>query len=183
MIFSAVGSNSPSGAKMVKRVGIDPAGGTDPDSSTVIWGDPDTANKNFNDVRGAARATANKMTVFISVTNVIDVYPDWNAAWIDAVLVEEAPECTASSPNSASGNFTVSWGTSNPPNGEILYYDVQYKDGIDGVWTALLPPKSEATQTTFTVGRAGHTYYFRARAWASYSGHQAVWTVYDLGRR
>jgi hypothetical protein len=170
MIFSAVGSNSPSGAKMVKRVGIDPAGGTDPYSSMVIWGDPDDANKNFNDIRGAARATASKITVFISVTNVIDVYPDWNAAWIDAVLVEEAPQCAASSPStSPSGSFTVSWGASNPPNGAILYYDVQYKDGFNGAWTAWYT-KATARQDTFSNGQIGHTYYFRARAWASYSG-------------
>ncbi len=169
MIFSAVGSNSPSGARLIKRVGIDPTGGTDPNSNSVIWGDPDDANKDFNDVHGAARATGNRMTVFISVTNVIDVYPDWNAAWIDAVMLEEAPECAATSPStSPPGTFKVSWGATDPPNGDIVYYDVDSKDGLNGTWSHW-KSKKDSTSDDFP-GVAGHTYYFRARAWASYGG-------------
>ena len=124
------------------------------------------------------------MTVFISATNVTDIAANKRyALWVDAVVAERAPVCTASSPSlSTSSSFTVTASkVSNPPDGKFLYYDVDYKDGIDGDWTRWRSKKTSAAAVF--VGEPGHTYYFRARAWADYDGVKLYRTVHDRVER
>lgn len=172
-IFTACGSSvsNPDG-KMIKQVGIDPYGGTDPGSPNVVWGEPDGRDKTYTDIdiRSAAWAKNSTVTCFVRVSSPYDVYPDWNAAWIDAVVLAQAPTVSASSPEfSASTSFTVSWNNAQAALGWTLtgQYDVQYKDGADGQWVTWKSKKT-STQDTF-VGQPGHTYYFRARAWQEYA--------------
>jgi hypothetical protein len=57
-------------------------------------------------------------------------------------------------------SFTVSWSATDASG--ILNYDVQYKDGPTGAWTAW---KTAITATSAVyAGTQGHTYFFRARA-------------------
>ncbi len=155
--------------KIIKQVGIDPYGGTDPSSLNIVWGEPNGRDVEYVDVRTAAIARSSTITLFVRVTSLDDVYPDWNAAWIDAVVLAQAPTVSASSPEfSDSTSFTVSWNNAQAaPGGSLLgKYDVQYKDGANGQWVTWKSKKS-STQDTF-VGQPGHTYYFRARAWQRY---------------
>ena len=155
--------------KMSKLVGIDPFGGTEPDSSNVVWGEIDDSNRNFVDVRTAAWAKSSTVTLFAKVISPDYIMPDWNAAWFDTLVLVEAPTVSASSPEfSASTSFTVSWNNAQAaPGGSLMgLYDVEYKDGVDGEWVPWKSKKS-TTQDAFN-GQLGHTYYFRARAWQQY---------------
>lgn len=156
--------------KMLKDIGIDPHGGTDPTSSDIVWGETDGQDTEYVDVRTAARATSETVTVFVRVRSPEYVMPDWNAAWMDAIVLAEAPTVSASSPEfSADTNFLVSWTNGQAATGGSLtgQYDVQYKDGVDGEWITWKSKKS-STPDTFPYAVVGHTYYFRARAWQEY---------------
>ena len=120
--------------------------------------------------------------MFIKVNNLPETKPDWDAAWIDAVVVIEAPECKATSPEtSAPGSFTVQWSAQNPPNGQLKgTYDVDYMDGPTGNWVRW-QDKTGATSATFDKAEAGHTYYFRARAWARYSDLVDLYGAFSPG--
>jgi uncharacterized protein YkwD len=61
-----------------------------------------------------------------------------------------------------SPTFVLAWSGSDEGSG-ISAYDVQVRDGADGTWQDWLMDTTE-TSATF-VGRAGHTYYFRCRAY------------------
>jgi hypothetical protein len=67
------------------------------------------------------------------------------------------------------------WDTSNDLSG-IDYYDVQYRDGVGGVWTDLLTGTSD-TYYCF-VGQDDHTYYFRARA-RDWAGNESTYAGGD----
>ena len=156
--------------RMWKQVGIDPYGGTDPSSPDVIWGEADGRDVKYVDVRTAAVARSSTITLFARVVSDDDVYQDWNAAWMDAIVLAQAPTVSASSPAySASPEFVVSWNNAQPaPDGDLTgQYDVQYKDGVDGEWQEWKNKKS-STQDTFPYGTIGHTYCFRARTWQEY---------------
>jgi hypothetical protein len=183
MILLAVGSKVPDpNGKMVVQAGIDPYGGTNPTADWIVWGDPFDRSKSFTDVRAAARAKADKITLFIKLKNIPETKPDWDAAWIDAAVVVEAPECKATAPaSSPGGGFTVQWQAQNPPSGQLKQqYDVDYKDGPNGTWTRWVN-KSGATSGVFDKGEAGHTYYFRARAWARYSDLVDLYGAFSPG--
>ena len=94
----------------------------------------------------------------------------------------QAPECKATSPaSSPGGSFTVQWGAQDPPTGQLKQqYDVDYKDGPDGTWIRWLS-KSGATSGVFDKGEVGHTYYFRARAWARYTDLVDLYGAFSPG--
>jgi hypothetical protein len=56
---------------------------------------------------------------------------------------------------------TVRWAGSDAGSG-VLYYDVEYKDGAAGSWTAWRTATDETTG--LFVGQRGHVYYLRSRA-------------------
>jgi hypothetical protein len=183
MWLSAVGSTVGQATdKMMKQIGIDPYGGTNPTSPWIVWGDESGRNKSFLDTRAAARAKGDKITLFIKLKNLPETKPDWDAAWIDAVVAVEAPECKATSPaNSPTGSFNVEWSAQNPPNGQLKgQYDVDYKDGMNGPWIRW-QSQTGATSATFDKGEAGHSYYFRARAWARYSDLVDLYGAFSTG--
>lgn len=77
-----------------------------------------------------------------------------------------APEGFATSARySTTDNFLVSWSAQDPPGGsglDLLPYEVQVKDGLDGAWNDWIPATSETSARYF--GQNGHTYCFRMRA-------------------
>ena len=175
--FAAVGSTVPNpDGKLLRQIGIDPYGGTNANSPNIIWGNSDGRQKAWphcNDgIRTAAWAVAPTITLFVRVVNLQgEVKPDWNGTWLDSIVLFQAPTVKAMSPeHSSTPEFTVSVANVQAaPNGNLTGdYDIQVKDGINGQWTTWQSKKSEASRT-FT-GVAGHTYYFRARAWQSYGG-------------
>lgn len=70
-------------------------------------------------------------------------------------------------------DFWLNWNGSDNLS-YVTSYDVQYLDGLNGIWTDLLT-NTPNTYNRFT-GQNGHTYYFRVRArdeagnWSNYTG-------------
>jgi len=157
---------------MQKLVGIDPYGGTNPNSSNVVWSPVDDHDEGpWVDVRVAAVAKSTTITLFVRVNCLEAVSHSSldNQVFIDAVMLAQAPTVSASSPPvSYSPTFTVTWDNGQPaPGGYIVKYDVQYKDDVNDTWV-LWQDKTRVTSALFT-GIVGRTYTFRARAYERYT--------------
>ncbi len=87
-----------------------------------------------------------------------DWFPDWQTADI------LAPSSQVSAPPlwQNTSTFNVLWSGLDTGGAGLAAYDVQYRDGLNGVWTDWLP-KTTKTWSAFT-GQTGHTYFFRIRA-------------------
>jgi len=162
--------------KMLKQVGIDPNGGTDPDSPDIVWGPTRGKDVQWESVRTSATAISSTITLFILVTNT-EASPHPNQVFVDAVVLTEAPSASATSPAlSTAPSFTVNWSGTPAYSGDTLEYDVEYKVD-DGSWTFW---KGKTESTSFVFGPAspttveyGRTYHFRARAWEQYENWPA----------
>ncbi len=153
--------------RIVKRLGIDPTGGTDATASHVVWGDPDGRDNEWAFPHVAARAQSTTITVFalfdsLDNTDGIDI----NSTYLDGGAMDRAPTVRVNVPASAAPGFSVSWqGTAQ---GELFdwrldSFDVQVRqDGGD--WQPWLT-RTSATSATFTQAQSGHRYTFRVRAW------------------
>ncbi|MBM4431661.1 MAG: hypothetical protein FJ026_15155, partial [Chloroflexi bacterium] len=73
--------------KILKRVGIHPAGGVDPKSSAVIWTPWHGQDKVWVQINAAAEATGDRLTVFIEAKNESSGGQD--QLYIDGVWLEE----------------------------------------------------------------------------------------------
>jgi hypothetical protein len=165
--------------KMLKQLGIDPNGGTDPNSADIVWGPAKGADVTWESVRTSARAISSTITLFVLVTS--EASTDRNQVFVDAVVLTEAPSASATSPAFSSDlSFTVEWSGTPAYSGDTLEYDVEYKVD-DGPWT-FWKGKTASTSATFgptspTTVEYGHTYHFRARAWEQYENWPAEITV------
>lgn len=175
-------AQDPVDGTMIKQVGLDPTGGTDPLAPTVIWSEPDDHDQGPWDVqrRAAAWAEAPTVTVFVRV---ISPYPSGdpsllNLSFFDWNILAETPLVTATSPTvSENPAFAVSWDNAQPaPGGYVVKYDVQWLDEAEGVWHDWFERTSDV-QATF-VGEWGHVYRFRARAWQRYEDDQRLYGPY-----
>jgi len=157
---------------MQKLVGIDPYGGTNPNSSNIVWSPVDDHDEApWVDEPVATVAKSTTITLFVRVNCLQAVsHPSLdNQVFIDAVMAAQAPTVSASSPPvSYTPTFTVTWDNGKPaPGGYIVKYDVQYKDDVNDTWV-LWQDKTRDTSALFT-GIVGRTYTFRARAYERYT--------------
>jgi hypothetical protein len=157
---------------MQKLVGIDPYGGTNPNSANIVWSPVDDHDEApWVDVRVAAVAKSTTITLFVRVNCLQPVsHPSLdNQVFIDAVMLARAPTVSASSPpDSYSSTFTVTWENGQAaPGGYIVKYDVQSKDDVNNTWI-LWQDKTRDTSAQF-AGVVGRTYTFRARAYEKYT--------------
>ena len=157
---------------MQKLVGIDPYGGTNPNSPHIVWSPADDHDEApWVDVRVAAVAKSSTITLFVRVNCLQPVsHPSLdNQVFIDAVMLARAPTVSASSlPVSYSPTFTVTWDNGQAaPGGYIVKYDVEYKDDVDNAWI-LWQDMTRDASAQFT-GVLGRTYTFRARAYEKYT--------------
>jgi hypothetical protein len=157
---------------MQKLVGIDPYGGTNPNSPHIVWSPVDDHDEApWVDVRVAAVAMSSTITLFVRVNCLQPVsHPSLdNQVFVDAVMLTQAPTVSASSPPvSYSPTFTVTWANGQPaPGGYIVKYDVEYKDDVHNTWI-LWQYKTRDASAQFT-GLVGTTYTFRARAYERYT--------------
>lgn len=157
---------------MVKRVGIDPTGGTDPLSPAVVWAETDGQDQGpwRIDLRTAVFAEAPTMTVFIDVASPYAAAPGLlNISFLDSAILARTPSISATSPAvSDLPTFDVSWDNAVPaPGGVALKWrDVQWLDEAEGLWHDWLT-ETYAVEAPFG-GQWGHTYRFRARVWQKY---------------
>ncbi|NIN64330.1 MAG: hypothetical protein GTO63_06445, partial [Anaerolineae bacterium] len=153
---------------MQKLVGIDPYGGTDPNSPNIVWSLIDDHDEGpWVRMGVAVVAQASTITLFVRVNCLQPVsHPPSldNQVFIDAVMLAQAPTVSASSPPvSYSPTFTVTWEDGQAaPGGHITKYDVQYKDDVNDEWV-FWHETTTLTSDLFT-GVVGRTYTFRARA-------------------
>lgn len=97
----------------------------------------------------------------------------------DTILLDMTkPTSTVSSPTFSTNafktaTFKVSWSGSDSDSG-ITSYDVQYKVGSGGAWTAY-KKATTATSAGFK-GKAGKTYYFRVQA-RDKAGNTGAWST------
>ena len=162
---------------MQKLVGIDPYGGTNPNSSNIVWSPVDDHDEApWVDEPVATVAKSTTITLFVRVNCLQAVsHPSLdNQVFIDAVMAAQAPTVSASSPPvSYSPTFTVTWDNGQPaPGGYIVKYDVQYKDDVNDTWV-LWQDKTRDTSALFT-GIVGRTYTFRARAYERYTAWYSI---------
>jgi hypothetical protein len=166
--------------KMLKQVGIDPNGGTDPNSPDIVWGPAEGADVKWESVRTSATAISSTITLFVLVNNT-EASPHPNQVFVDAVVLTEAPSASTTSPAlSTDLSFTVNWSGTPAYSGDTLEYDIEYKVD-DGSWT-FWKGKTESTSATFgptspTTVEYGRIYRFRARAWEQYENWPAEISV------
>jgi len=161
---------------MIKQVGMDPTGETDPHAPTVVWSEPQDQDYGWDlRRRTAAYAQASAVTVFVRVISEDDPgeWPYVNQSFFDgAILAQTATASIVSPAVSPDETFIVRWGAVTSAGGELRGYDVQWQDLADGVWHdwLLWDPKVNdlSTEASFD-GARGHAYRFRVRAWQYYS--------------
>jgi hypothetical protein len=157
---------------MIKQVGMDPTGGTDPQAPTIIWSETDDHDEGpwVLKLRAAAWAEGPTMTVFIRVISPYDAGPPpfLNISFLDRTILAETAVVTATSPAiSTVPTFTVRWDNyEHPAGGEVKKFDVQWLDEAEGVWHEWFT-RTTSLQASF-VGQRHHAYRFRARALALY---------------
>ncbi len=157
---------------MIKQVGMDPTGGTDPQAPTVVWSEADGQDRHWSvDLRTAVFAEAPTITVFIRISS-----PDGsgnpavrNQSFLDSAILALTPVITATSPAiSGVPTFTVNWDNAvlAPGGTQLKWRGVQWLDEAEGVWHDWITG-TYLVQADF-VGERGHTYRFRARVWQKY---------------
>ncbi len=168
--------------KMIKQVGMDPTGGTDPQAPTVVWSEADDHDEGpwILKLRTAAWAEVPTMTVFIRVISPFAASPPdrVNLSFLDKTILAQTPVVTATSPAfSMIPTFTVSWDQhQDAPGGEVKKYDVQWLDEAEGVWRDWLT-RTDSLQASF-VGQRHHAYRFRARALQLYEPDYRLYSPY-----
>lgn len=96
--------------------------------------------------------------VYVLVDSGYDWWPDWQTTDIvpPSSQVADLPDWQAIS------TFTIRWAGIDNGGSGLSSYDVQYRDGADGLWTDWL---SATTQKSASFqGQDDHIYYFRSRA-------------------
>ncbi len=155
---------------MVKRVGIDPYGGTDPTSPNIIWSEPDSNDKFWVGMKVAATAETNTITVFAKVQapeNDSSNHTDLDMVYFEDAQVEQTVSGPTTTLNASASGTTVNLNWSgNPTSGWSLKgYEVQYRDQADSEWVTLQAKTGTNTSGNFT-GQAGRTYIIiQARTW------------------
>lgn len=161
----------PAPGTMIKQVGMDPAGGTDPRSPTVVWSEPGDTDKAWDlQQRTAVVAETPTMTVFIRVTSPYPAgpWPFLNLSILDSAILAQTPVATATAPStSVLPSLAVTWDWElAPEGGRFKGCDLEWLDEADGMWHTWLTRTMDA-EATFR-GEPGHAYRFRARAWQRY---------------
>lgn len=167
---------------MIKQVGIDPAGGVDPQAATVVWSEPDDHDEGPWDLKRmtAVNAQGPAATVFIRV---ISPYGSGNStllnqSFLDSAILAQTASVQAVSPSvSTDRTFTVRWDNAVPSHGgEIRWYDVQWMDEDEGMWHEWFEGTTN-TQAIF-AGERSHVYRFRARVWQRYPNGAHLFSPY-----
>jgi hypothetical protein len=157
---------------MIKQVGIDPTGGTDPRSPTIVWSPPDDHDQGPWDIDSitSAYAQASTVTVFVRVNSLYPSggLPYLNLSFMDSAILAQTGTVSAVAPAlTAAASFLVRWDNAvASPEGKIKWYDVQWLDEAEGIWRDWLV-WTKSTSATF-AGKMGHAYRFRARVWQEY---------------
>jgi len=178
-VFETTNRTDPATGVMARRVGIDPTGGTDPESPNVVWS-PLEEHATFSSggkkytwfwPSVGAKAMSTTMTVFIRVSSKGQgSTPNSDQVWADDTFFDIAPTTTLTLTPLGSTQLRADW-SGSPRDGFVAYAsEAQYRRISDTTWTDLqvfdvldsAPPTG--TSATFSIVE-GETYIVRARTW------------------
>jgi hypothetical protein len=185
-------NDCPEGYFMAKMLGIDPTGGTDPNSADVVWGenrnnfvDADNQRIGWSNVRTSVKAEAEKITVFARINSPFRWHG--NHGFMDALSLVTAPVAsldvmTATLSSGPGVNVRLAWyGSLGPDIPTIaggnyqLQYDVQYRYSAAGAWRELQDGYAGAGHIDFAA-RCSGDYQFRVRTRAEQpEGDKGSW--------
>lgn len=184
-------NDCPTGYYMAKLLGIDPTGGTDPNSPTVVWGenrnnfvDANNQRIGWSNVRTSALAQADKITVFARINSPFQWHG--NHGFMDALSLVQAPlaSLNVTTATLASGfgvNVKLAWDGSLGPDiptisggNYQLQYDVQYWHAANNAWRELQDGYAGAGNMEFAARCAGD-YQFRVRVRAEQPQGTGSW--------
>jgi hypothetical protein len=172
-------NDCPSGYYMAKMLGIDPTGGTDPDSPDVVWSenrnnfvDANNQRIGWSNVRTSTVAQGDKITVFARINSPFQWHG--NHGFMDALSLVQAPLATLNVTTStlqtgAGVNVKLAWDGSLGPDIPTIQggnyqplYDVEYWHATNNAWRELQVGYAGAGSMEFAARCAGG-YQFRVR--------------------
>lgn len=173
---SSVPSDCPNGYYMDKLLGIDPTGGIDPTSDTVIWASnrhnfiEEGKKVGWANLRISAIAQAMTITVFARINSPFQWHG--NHGFIDALSLVRAPTAMLTVPVTVTNPpITVTWSGQQSPDVEVipggtykLYFDVQYRPISTTNWLDLVSGAEKAGSAALNTGCSNVGYEFRVRA-------------------
>lgn len=109
------------------RMGIDPTGGVDPFSSSVVWSSPVTNPEAFTTVSVEVSVSGSSATLFLRATQ--DVLDEQALAIWDHVEITSGDGIIQNA--SFEGNFNAQGVVANIPEGWTAFYDDTYTSDID----------------------------------------------------
>ncbi len=158
-------------SKIYKRIGIDPAGGSDPLAARVVWSEWNGRDNEWLSPALAVTAQGHQVTLFIQVDNRGDnVGVQYlNTGYLDSFRFEKAPVVTLDIPTEAPpGTLWVSWSAilPDPDYWSLWGYDVQLRVN-EGDWQTVQQVNQSGGQAQGTTLQlhANATYTLRVRAW------------------
>ncbi len=170
--------------KILKRIGLDPTGGTSHTGPNVIWTEWDGTDNTWLSPALAATAPGDQMTLFIQVHNTEpDVGAQYlNTGYLDNFRFELAPVATLNLPSQANpGAVKVTWSADFPDDDywDLWGYDVQLKNNIANTWQTLQThTANNGTNNSYQLNtEAGQIYTIRVRPWQQRPGGDAATTA------
>jgi hypothetical protein len=155
---------------VTKELGIDPWGGTDPESPNVEWGYsvPTNQSSAWQNVFMAAVARGSALTVFIRAKHPLVTGPANSEFFLDAFVLDVAPvaHTVPLAPFRTDSSIPVAWALDwKPPDTSFdlssNWFQVQVRDG-GSLWQDWLA--NAHTTSSAYAGQDCHTYYFQSRA-------------------
>lgn len=185
-VFETTNRTDPASGKLLRSVGIDPYGGTNPEASTVIWGPEEPhATYNVGDEKFTwfypgvgATAMSTTVTVFVRVQFKEDAGPsESNQVWVDDTFMDIAPTTTLTVDVASATSLKAEWHGDPRPGFSLFAYEAQYRKAAADDWIDLqiftvntLP--SQNASLTIPV-ETGVPYVVRARTWHEQIGGDA----------
>ena len=127
--FSQV-RNCPDGM-MIKRIGVDPRGGTNPSSPSVIWSWEEPLDRRWRRLMVDFKAQSGTVTVFARVQNRGEV--GYDLAWLDVFEFGPTSQVRISDPEAHPGSTSavITWKTDLPSDSKVRYWRWQTTDQKD----------------------------------------------------
>lgn len=168
----------PEGNFIVKAIGIDPNGGTDPNAAGITWVenfanfvDADGERAGWQNLYTSATALGNKITVFARMTSPFQWHG--NLGFMDAFSLVRAPlSALEALPGRVAGSDTleVKWSGRQSTDVENLggtyqlLFDLQVRPLPNGEWRDLVVGATDQGSISFRAPCLDTSYAFRVRA-------------------
>lgn len=161
----------PSGYYISKAVGIDPYGGTDPNSPHIEWAE-NRENQHWQNISTSTTALTTTITIFARMTSPFQFHG--NLGFMDEFSLVRAPLSLLEPLPSrvvGTGKVTLNWAgqqsadVAGLASGKyVLHFDVQARALPDGNWHDIVTGATDKLSTEFVAPCLNKSYAFRVRA-------------------